>query len=95
MPDRGTAKRMVLADDVHAALTKAAKGADTSATKLADDLLRDALGLGATTVQRGARALAKAKQPAATGACRHPIGRRLGTSCAACGASGLKANGLR
>jgi hypothetical protein len=72
---------------LYAALTHAAKGAGTSATALADQLLRDALelpGSGRRPLVRATAAGRKVtKQAPAT--CLHPIGRRIGTGCAACG----------
>lgn len=111
MGERKTAKVLRLADDVHATLTKAAKGAGMSATKLGDQLLRNALDAGGVPTT-GGRRMPPAPPPkpspanhgrtdteSLTGAgtrrsskdagagCRHPIGRRIGNSCAACGAT--------
>lgn len=79
-----------VAPDLYAALQHAAKGAECSATKLADDLLRTALGLREPTGKVSRRQLAEQvhrlpKEPP-TG-CRHPIGRRIGSACAECGAT--------
>jgi hypothetical protein len=85
-PKPGTLR---VAPDLYAALVHAAKGADTSATKLADQLLRDALDLPNGNRRPLVRATAqgrKATKQAPT-TCLHPIGRRIGGACAACGAS--------
>lgn len=96
MAERRAGKALRLPDDLHAKLTAAAKGAGMSATKLGDQLLREGLGMAepkpkprATESLTGAGTRRTTKDAGA--GCRHPIGRRIGTACAECGATNVKA----
>lgn len=85
MADAPKAGTLRVAPDLYAALAKAAKGAGVSATKLADQLLRDALDLpGGNEPARVAARTPSTRGPSPT-TCNHPVSRRIGAGCAACG----------
>lgn len=77
-----------LDDDVAAALARAADRSGRSASQEANWWLRKALGLGAQPAT-GNRVpgTATASVAAAAPPCRHPVNRRIGNRCAACGAT--------
>lgn len=95
-PKSGTLR---IAPDLNATLAKAAKGAGVSATKLADQLLREGLGMAEPKGKPASSGRAESLTGAGTrrttkdagAGCRHPVNRRIGTSCAECGATNVKA----
>lgn len=72
-----------LADDVVAKLQPLADEAGHSLAAEANRQLRRALGLGTSSQVVTARVPSKAR--AARSRCRHPLYRRVGAFCAACG----------
>lgn len=89
-----------IGDDVNDALKAraTAPGEDRSVTQLVDEALRQYVGLApiGTPAPRAraaslGRPRARAARPTSQAAakCPHPIGRRIGNQCAACGASNL------
>lgn len=88
-PKAGTLR---IAPDLNATLAKAAKGAGISATRLADQLLREGLGMAEPKGKRPTtESLTGAGQRRTTkdtgSGCRHPVNRRIGNACAECGAT--------
>lgn len=77
-----------LDDDVAAALGRAADRSGRSASQEANWWLRKALGLAAAgNRQPATAATASASVSAPQAPCRHPINRRIGNRCGACGAT--------
>lgn len=77
-----------LDEDVAAAVGRAAERSGRSHSQEANWWLRKALGLGAAQPPAGIRqAGASASVAAPSAPCRHPVNRRIGNRCAACGAT--------